>query len=84
MRQKRDTWLYQLKQGHEIVYFGISTDPERRAMEHCNSGKRFNGIRIVSPALTRASAEVREGDEIRRYQRQHGGSPPRYNADKTY
>ena len=81
---KRDTWIYELKDGHEIVYYGLSCDPDRREIEQANSGKSFTHMNVVSIALTRESAECREGEEIRRYQRQHGGRPPRYNTKKTY
>lgn len=84
MQRLRDTWLYELKDGNEIVYYGVSGDPDERAIQHANSGKEFTHINIKSVALTRASAEDREKQEIQRYQRQHGGRPPRYNIAKTY
>lgn len=84
MARLRDTWLYELKDGNEIVYYGISQDPDKRAIEHGNAGKRFTHINVRSVALTRESAEKREKREIQRYQRQHGGRSPKYNKAKTY
>lgn len=84
MSSQRDTWLYELRDGHEIVYYGLSNNPDRREIQQINSGKRFTHMNVISVALTRGSAEYREGEEIRRYQRQHGGNPPKYNNRKTY
>lgn len=84
MQKPRDKWLYELKDGNEIVYYGISGDPDERAIQHANSGKGFTHINVKGVALTRASAEEREKEEIQRYQRQHGGRPPKYNIAKTY
>lgn len=84
MRKDRNTWLYELKDGKKIVYFGISNDPDRREIQQANSGKRFTHMNIRSVALTRESAENREWDEIQKYQEQHGGRPPKYNVRKTY
>jgi len=80
----RDTWLYELKNHKRIVYIGISCDPDRRAIQHINAGKKFTHINVKSVALTATSAERREKEEIQRYQRQHGGRPPKYNIAKTY
>ena len=33
MGKDRNTWLYELKDGKEIVYFGISNDPDRREIQ---------------------------------------------------
>jgi predicted GIY-YIG superfamily endonuclease len=84
MARLRDTWVYELKDGNEIVYYGITNDPDRRVIEQANSGKRFTHLRVISVALTRESAEERETEEIQRYQRQHGGRPPKCNRAKTY
>lgn len=83
MPKPRDTYLYELKDGNEIVYYGISYNPDLREVTH-QRFKDFTHKRVISRALTRESAERREGEEIQRYQRQHGGVPPRYNIRKTY
>lgn len=82
MSAPRNCWLYELRDGHEIVYYGISCDPERREPEHSN--KRFSHMNVISVGLTRRSAEEREWEEIQRYQYQHGGKPPKYNRRKIY
>ena len=84
MARLRDTWLYELKDGNEIIYYGISSDPDERAIQHSNAGKKFTHINVKSVALTKRSAEERERQEIQRYQRQHGGRGPKYNIAKTY
>lgn len=84
MAKLRDTWLYELRDGNEIVYYGISNNPESRAIQHANSGKKFTHVNIKSVALTKRSAEKREKEEIQRYQKQHGGKSSRYNIARTY
>lgn len=84
MQRRRDTWLYELRYGNEIVYYGITNNPDRRAIEQANSGKKFTHLNIISVALTRESAGKQETEEIQRYQRQHGGRPPKYNIAKIY
>ena len=84
MPKPRGTWLYELKNSNEIVQYGLTNNPDRRVIEHDNSGKKFTHMNIISVALTRDSAEEREEEEIQRYQRQHRGKPPRYNIAKTY
>jgi len=84
MAKLRDTWLYEIKDGKKVVYYGISNDPDSRAIQHSSTGKKFTHINVKSVALTKKSAEKRERQEIQRYQRQHGGSPPKYNVAKTY
>ena len=83
MRNPRDTYLYELKDGNRIVYYGISNDPDLREVTH-RRFKDFTHKRVISVALTRASAEAREWEEIKRYQDQHRGVPPKYNTNKTY
>lgn len=82
MSELRNCWLYELRDGHTIVYYGISCKPERREPEH--SSKKFTHMNVISIGLTRASALAREREEIQRYQMQHGGIPPKYNKRKTY
>lgn len=75
----RDTYRYVLRDGRDVVQYGISDHPEVRAYEHELDGKRFTGMSIVGPAVTRESAQEWERDTIEAYQRSHGGRKPRYN-----
>ena len=75
----RDTYRYVLRDGRDVVQYGISDHPEVRAHEHELDGKRFTGMSIVGPAVTRESAQEWERDTIEAYQRSHGGRKPRYN-----
>jgi len=82
MPKARDCWVYVLKDGGKIVYYGISCNPEGRIPQHRN--KRFTHGNVISVGLTRPSALRREMEQIQRYQRQHCGTPPKYNKNKTY
>jgi len=75
----RDTYRYVLRDGRDVVQYGISDHPEVRAYAHELDGKRFTGVSIVGPPVTRESAQDWERDMIEAYQRSHGGKKPRYN-----
>lgn len=75
----RDTFRYVLRDGRDVVQYGISDHPEVRAYNHELDGKRFTNMSVVGPAVTRESAENWERDMIEAYQRGHGGKKPRYN-----
>jgi len=77
--KRRDTYRYVLRDGREVVQYGISDHPEVRAYAHELDGKRFTGVSTVRPAVTRESAQDWERDMIEAYQRSHGGKKPRYN-----
>ena len=82
--QRRTTQIYELKDVHTIVYFGLSYNVERRVKQHVRDGRKiFSSCSIISPSLSRASAEALETRKIRGYQAQHGGRPPKYNINKT-
>ena len=53
MARLRDTWLYELKDSNEIVYYGISQDPDKRAIQHSNTDKKFTHINVKRVTLTR-------------------------------
>lgn len=75
----RDTRRYILRDGREIVQFGITNGPVDRAEEHLRDGKRFTTMSVVGPAVTRDAALDWERDRIESYQVTHGGAKPRYN-----
>jgi predicted GIY-YIG superfamily endonuclease len=76
-RRPRDTYRYVLRDGRDVVQYGITNDPEGRANEH--SSKRYTGMSIVGPAVTREAALLWERQRIEEYCRTHGGKRPRYN-----
>jgi len=75
---RRENWVYELREGNEIVYYGMSNDPDRKLPEDID--KHYNQVNIISTGLGFYAAEWRQAKEIQRYQRQHGGIPPKYNA----
>jgi hypothetical protein len=81
MAKTRDTYLYELKDSREIVYYGITNDPEVRERNHRSDGWRFSHMNVICGPLFRKNAEKIEGGFIHRYQLQHGGKPPRYNIE---
>lgn len=78
-QRKRETYRYILRDGRDIVQYGVSDDPEARVNEHSSDHKRFTTMTVVGPAVTRESALSWERARIEEYCRTHGGKRPRYN-----
>lgn len=84
MSKKRNTKLYEAKKGNEIRQYGITDrDLDKRLEEHISDGKKITHICQIGRKMTREGALRREGEEIKRYQSQHGGKSPIYNKNKT-
>lgn len=81
MSTARDTVVYELKDGNEVVYIGITNDPKGREQQHRKEGKKFGHLKVVSVRMTRASARRREKVRIATYLRNHQGRSPKYNKD---
>lgn len=81
VKQKRDYVLYELRKGREIVYFGITNEPDRREVEH-KQDKDFTSMNVITPKLTLESAKKREAERVETYKSNHGGKPPKYNKQK--
>ena len=79
MPKKRDTYRYELKQGHKVVYYGITNEPERREEEHKEEGKKFSRLIVKGPIVTEETAEKWEEDRLASYRKSHRGRNPRYN-----
>ena len=78
---ERDTYKYQLKRGNEVVYVGITNDPERREAEH-RQDKVFDRMERVGRRTTSDGAKHWEADRIETYMENHGGKTPKYNKTK--
>ncbi len=57
---KKDTYKYELHDGHKTVYVGTTIDPERREEEHRASGKEFTKMTIIGRPSTAASGKKSE------------------------
>lgn len=77
----RDTFKYRIKDGNEIVYYGITNNLERREQEHRNEGMNFTSMEKIVNVTTRDAAGSWEEANIQRYMSQHGGQRPRYNRN---
>ena len=77
----RDTVVYQLKQGNQVVYIGITNDPARREKQHRKSGKEFDQMELVSQYMTAEEAQKKEQEMLEKYRKGHGGKNPKYNDD---
>lgn len=75
----RNNYRYELRDGHKLVYVGITDDPERREQEHREERQRFGSMNVVGPSVTRQSAEQWEEERLEQYRGTHGGKNPRYN-----
>ena len=79
----RDTYKYILKDGNEIVDYGITNDLERREQEHRSEGLKFTKMEKVGIATTREAAGAWEEASILHYKDTHGGRRPRYNQNDS-
>jgi|GEM_PF-680046 len=77
-RAKRDTYRYELKDGRNVVYRGITKDPDKRFDEH-RQDKRFTDMWIVGPAVSEKTARKWERQSLQSYRRSHRGKFPKYN-----
>ena len=76
---ERDTYTYELKVHHRVVYRGQTKDPDRRMKEHERDGKVFTHMLIKGKAKTEAGAKKAERRSLETYRENHGGRNPRYN-----
>ena len=83
MSRPRDTFRYELRDHHKLVYVGITGDPTTRSQEHVSDGKRFTSMNVVGPSVTRPSAETWEEERLATYRDNHCGRNPRYNKTNT-
>lgn len=80
-KKPRDTVTYDLKRRGKIVYRGTTDNPERRAQEHKDDGKRFTTMTVTSRKMTEDGAQKKEATALETYRKGHGGKNPLYNKD---
>ena len=67
---------------NRINYVGVSNDPQRRASEHRQDGKRGK-LKVETPALKQTSARRWEAKRLETYRRNHRGRNPRHNRTRS-
>lgn len=76
----RDTHRYVLRDGRDVVQYGVTDDPDVRLQEHQRNHNNDDlTMTVVGPAVTRESALAWERVQIEQYCRSHDGKRPRYN-----
>ena len=80
MANQRDTVVYELEKGNEVVYIGTTNNPERREQQHRQEGKQFDFIKIISLPMTEEGAKRIEAERLATY-RSNQGRNPKYNKD---
>lgn len=75
--KKKDTYKYELYDGHKTVYVGTTKDPKRREAEHRADGKEFTNMTIIGRSSTAEGAGMWEEERIDTYKRNHGGDRPK-------
>ena len=80
---KKNTFKYELHDGHKMVYTGTTTDPKRREAEHRASGKDFTKMTIIGRPSTKEGASKWEEERIATYKRNHSGERPKYNQNDS-
>lgn len=82
IKNNRDCYNYDLKQGKKKVYSGITNDPERRLKEHNADGKKFSHMLVSGFAVKKETAKKREEEKLKIYRDGHNGGNPKYNKTK--
>lgn len=62
--KKKDTYKYELHDGHKTVYVGTTKDPKRREAEHRADGKEFTNMTIIGRSSTAEGAGMWEEERI--------------------
>ena len=78
----RDYKKYEIRDGSNVVYRGITNDLERRKMEH-SQDKKFTSMKQVGRACSEKSARDWEQKSLETYRKNHGGKNPKYNVKKN-
>jgi predicted GIY-YIG superfamily endonuclease len=76
--KKRGYYLYVLRDGCEIVYYGITHNRERSVLEQEHSDKNWTNYSIVKGPLLREHANYAIKSVMDFYRNLHG-TLPRYN-----
>ena len=72
-------YVYKLTKDRKTVYYGITNDPDRRAVEHANSDKDFDSLQVLRGPMSRAKAQEEEARLIRWFRSRHNGRAPKHN-----
>ena len=83
MANKKDTYKYELHDGHKTVSVGTTNAPIRREAEHRADGKQFTKMAIIGRPSTSQGAGDWEAKRIETYKRNHGGDRPKYNQNDS-
>lgn len=70
---------YSLWNKGKKVYIGQSEDPEQRAAEHADDGKKFDRVQVTSRPMKPENAEKREAEQLQTFRTGHKGKNPKYN-----
>ncbi len=81
MPKKLNTVTYELKNGNEIVYVGITTNPQRCEAEHRREGMKFSCMVVTTRKMTEGSAKRLQLSRLKMY-RVNQGRHPKYNKDE--
>ena len=76
----RHSWLYELRHGGQVVFYGVAGTREPTSIRRSNSGKGFTQVKVLSLALTRPSAMKRYMEHVKMFEKRNGGRPPKYNS----
>lgn len=78
--KKRKYYLYVLRDGREVVYYGVTQDRERSVLEQEHMNKHWTNYSIIKGLFQRDHAEREEKNLISFYQDSHEGKLPKYNS----
>jgi predicted GIY-YIG superfamily endonuclease len=78
MSRPRDTHRYTLREGRNVVMYGVTDDPDARLQEHLRNHPKVT-MTVNGPSVTREAALAWERTQIEQFCQSHDGKKPRYN-----
>lgn len=67
MAKTRDAVTYELRQGNEVVYVGMTNNPKRLEREHRREGKKFSHMKVTSRRMTEGGAKKKDYRDVLRF-----------------
>ena len=76
---KKRYYRYELIDGSEIVYIGITGYLSRKRAKHKAKGWQYTKMNIIGFEVTKGSAKQWREERLEQYRKTHEGRNPKYN-----
>ncbi len=80
---KEGYYRYELRDGSEIVYIGITRHLPKKKAKHKAKGWQYTKMDIIGLKVTKESAKQWKKEGLEQYRRTHNGRNPKYNETEV-